>query len=33
MRVPGVDKADGTNRNRHKAEDFVFELKAPEKAE
>ena len=27
MRVPGVDKADGMNRNRHKAEDFVFELK------
>ena len=27
MRVPGLDKADGTNRNRHKAEDFVFELK------
>ena len=28
MRVPGVDKGDGTSRNRPKAEDFVFELKA-----
>ena len=33
MRVPGADKADGTNRNRHKAEDFAFELKPTEKAE
>lgn len=32
-RVPGADKADGTNRNRQKAEDFVFELRAMEKAE
>ncbi|HPT16995.1 MAG TPA: hypothetical protein PK388_06905 [Kiritimatiellia bacterium] len=33
MRVPGVEDAFAANRNRHKAEDFVFELKAPEKAE
>lgn len=32
-RVPGVDRADGTKRNRQKAEDFVFELRTMEKAE
>ena len=33
MRIPDVDKADAASRNRQKAEDFVFELRAMEKAE
>ena len=33
MRVPGAEEASAVSRNRPKAEDFVFELKAPDKAE
>ena len=33
MRIPGVEEGSAANRDRRRAEDFVFELRAREKAE